>query len=158
MGRFVFVERHMYSECWSLLNIYAPKFNDPALIQNSCLFTARASGVLLMEAISIFFWTQFLIDPLMNHFLFTKGSKLTNYFMKDYNLTDVGDRDYSFIHTLMVLLSNNQCQRGLDLRYPSLLLSDKSPLVLSISMPNKIKHPIDRALTLCSWSNQTFSP
>ena len=41
-GRFVSVQGHIYSEFWTLLNIYAPNFNDHVFIQNVFLQVAQA--------------------------------------------------------------------------------------------------------------------
>ena len=154
-GRFVFVEGQMYSEHWSLLNIYAPNFDDPSFIQNIFLHIAQASGVLLIGGD----W-NFCLDNILDRssdkpLPSTKAAKLTISFMKDFNLTDVwrrlhpGDRDYSYYspphgtHSRIdnFLLSTLHCHRVLDAQYLPRLLSDHSPLILSISMPNKVKTP-----------------
>ena len=99
IGRFVFLEGHMYSEFWSVMNILAPNFDDPVL-QNTFLHTAQASGVLLIGG-DFHFYPDTVLDRSSDEQLsLTKGSKLTNAFMTDYNLTDVwmwlhpGYRDY----------------------------------------------------------------
>lgn len=153
MGRFVFVEGQMYSECWSLLNIYAPNFDDPAFIQNIFLHIAQATGIILVGGDFNFCLDTVLDRSSNNPFSLTKAAKTTISFMKDYNLTDAwrglhpGVRDYSFYshphgtHTRIdnFLLSTHQCHRVLNAQYLTRLLSDHSPLVMSIFMPDKVK-------------------
>ena len=152
-GRFVLVEGQMYSESWSLLNLYAPNFDDPAFFQNIFLLTAQAQGVLLIGGDFNFCLDSTLDRSSNKPVSLTKAAKLTISYMKDLNLTDIwrqqhpGDRDYSFYsnphdsHTRIdnFLLSSNQCHRVLETEYLTRLLSDHSPLVLSISIADRIK-------------------
>lgn len=66
--RFVFVQGHMYSEYWALLNIHAPNFDDLSFIQNMFLHIAQASGVLLTGGDF-----NFCLDTALR---FTSGGKL----------------------------------------------------------------------------------
>ena len=89
----------MFSESWTLLNIYAPNFDDHMFIQNVFLQVAQAPpGWLLVEGD----FNCFLRYSSDKPSLLTKAGKLTMSFMNDLNLLDIWrqlhpqDRDYSF--------------------------------------------------------------
>lgn len=103
-GRYVMIQGHMYSEQWTMLNIYAitPNIDDHLFIQNVFLQIAQSSGSLLVGGDF-----NFCLDNVLNRsstgpLPLSKAAQSTTAFMKDLNLTDVWrhehpqDRDYSF--------------------------------------------------------------
>lgn len=147
-GRYVFVNCRIFSEQWSLLNLYAPNYDDEIFMQNMFLKAAGGQQNILIGG-----------DPIMDKstkaISNSKAAKTTQTFMKDLNLIDIWrrmhpqTRDYSFYscphksHTRidLFLLSTQLFHRVLDSEYLSRMLSDHSPLTLSILFPDKPKTP-----------------
>lgn len=150
LGRYVLINCQMYSEHWTRLNLYAPNYNDISFIQN--IFLKASEGHQHMLIGGDF---NFCLDPSLDKSatatVRTKAAKTTLAFMKDLNLTDIWRqihpqiRDYSFYsnrhnsHTRidLLLLSTQVIHRALESEYLSMILSDHSPLTLSILMPEK---------------------
>lgn len=101
--------------------------------------------------ISIFVWIQCLIDPRISPPLLPKRPNPQSLSWGTYIWLMLGDRciqdrDYSFYshphdtHTRIdnFLISTQLFHRVLDTEYLSRLLSDHSPLVLSVSIPDKV--------------------
>lgn len=149
-GRYVLVHCQIYSEPWTLLNLYAPNYDDESFIQDIFLKVSGGRQNILVGGDF-----NFCLDPVMDKSTSTvsktKAAKTTLAFMEDLNLTDVWrhahpqTRDYSFYscphnsHTRidLFLLSSHLIHRTLDSEYLSRTLSDHSPLTLSIFMPEK---------------------
>ena len=149
-GRYVLVNCQIYSEPWTLLNLYAPNYDDESFIQD--IFMKVSGG---QQNILVGGDFNFCLDPILDKSATTtsksKAAKTTLSFMKDLNLTDVWrqmhpqTRDYSFYscphnsHTRidLFLLSTQLIHRTLESDYLSRMLSDHSPLTLSILMPEK---------------------
>lgn len=150
-GRYVMIQGHMYSEQWTMLNIYAPNIDDHLFIQNVFLQIAQSSGSLLVGGDFNFCLDSVLDRSSTRPLPFSKAAQSTTSFMKDLNLTDVWrhehpqDRGYSFYshphdtHTRIdyFLLSTQLLYCVTDVEYLPRLLSDHSPLVMSLSIPEK---------------------
>ena len=143
----------MFSESRPLLNIYAPNFDALMFIQNVFLQVAQAPPGWLLVGGDFNFCLDTVLDRSSDKLsLLTKAGKITMSFMKDLNLLDIWrqmhpqDREYSFYshphktHTRIdnFLLSTQLFHRVLDIEYLPRLLSDHSPLVLSISILTKV--------------------
>jgi len=150
LGRYVFVNCQIYSEPWTLLNFYAPNYDDESFVQD--IFLKVSAG---RQNILIGGDFNFCLDPVLDKSALSvsksKAAKITVEFMKELNLTDVWrqmhpqTRDYSFYsgrHNSftridLFLLSTQLIHRAVESEYFSRTLSDHSPLTLSIYMPEK---------------------
>lgn len=151
LGRYVLINCLIYSEQWTLLNLYAPNYDDTSFIQDIFLKVSGGRDHILMGGDF-----NFCLDPILDKSATStaksKSASTTLSFMKDLNLTDVWRQihpqtiDYSFYsnrhnsHTRIdfFLLSTHVTYRALDSDYLSRILSDHSPLTLSIVMPEKM--------------------
>jgi len=145
------IQGHMYSEQWTMLNIYAANIDDHLFIQNVFLQIAQSSGSFLVGGDFNFCLDNVLDRSSTRPLPLSKAAISTTAFMKDLNLTDVWRhehpqvRDYSFYshphdtHTRIdyFLLSTQLLYCVLDVEYLPRLLSDHSPLVMSLSIPEK---------------------
>ncbi len=101
-GRYVMIQGHMYSEQWTMLNIYAPNIDDHLFMQNVFLQTAQSSGSQLVGGDFSFCLDNVLDRSSTKSVPLSKAAKSTTAFMKDLNLTDVWrqkhpqDRGHSF--------------------------------------------------------------
>lgn len=150
LGRYVVVNCQIYSEPWTLLNFYAPNYDDESFIQNIFLKVSGGHKNILIGGDF-----NFCLDPLLDKSALSvtksKAGKTTINFMKELNLTDMWRqmhpqaRDYSFYsgrHNSftridLFLLSTHLIHRAIESKYLPRILSDHSPLTLSIYMPEK---------------------
>ena len=150
LGRYVLVNCQIYSEPWTLLNLYAPNYDDESFVQDIFLKVSAGRQNILMGGDF-----NFCLDPVLDKSALSvsksKATKITIEFMKELNLTDVWrqmhpqTRDYSFYsgrHNSftridLFLLSTQLIHRAVESEYLSRILSDHSPLTLSIYMPEK---------------------
>lgn len=130
-GRYVLIQGNMYSETWTLLNVYAPNHHDPSFIQELFLKVSECSGNILIGGDF-----NFCLDPVLDRssntvVTRTKSARSTMAFMKDLNLCDAWrhlhptTRGYSFYscphnsHTRIdfFLTSNQLSHRLLEAEY-----------------------------------------
>lgn len=151
LGRYVLINSLIYSEQWTLLNLYAPNYDDISFIQDIFLKVSGGREHILIGGDFIF-----CLDPILDKsatsIAMSKSALETLSFMKDLNLTDVWRQthpqtiDYSYYsnrhnsHTRidLFLLSTHVTYRALESEYLPRILSDHSPLTLSVVMPEKM--------------------
>lgn len=154
LGRYVFVNCRIFSEEWSLLNLYAPNYDDETFMQDIFLKIACGQHNVLVGGDF-----NFCLDPALDKsskiITKSKAAKTTRNFMEGLNLMDVWrqlhprTRDHSFYscphdsHTRidLFLLSIHTFHRVLESEYLSRTLSDHSPLTLSILFFNIPRRP-----------------
>lgn len=87
-GRYVLVNCQIYSEPWTLLNLYAPNYDDESFVRD--IFMKVSGG---QQNILVGGDFNFCLDPILDKSATTisktKAAKTTLSFMKDLNLTDV---------------------------------------------------------------------
>ena len=150
LGRYVLVNCQIYSEPWTLLNLYAPNYDDDVFVQDIFLKVSGGGKNILIGGDF-----NFCLDPLLDKSALSvsksKAAKITIEFMKELNLIDVwrqmhpqtGDysfysgRHNSFTRIDLFLMSTQLVHRAVESEYLSRILSDHSPLTLSIYMPEK---------------------
>ena len=152
-GRYILIQGNMYSETWTLLNVYAPNYDDHSFIQELFLKVTECSGNILIGRDF-----NFCLDPVLDSNTVvtrTKSARSALAFMKDLNLCEAWrhlhptTRDDSFYscphnsHTRIdfFLTSNQLNHRLLESEYLPRIISDHSPLTLSLSIPEKIQGP-----------------
>lgn len=145
LGRYVMVNCQVYSEPWTLLNLYAPNYDDESFIQNILLKVSGGQKKILVGGDF-----NFCPDPLLDKSALSV-TKTTINFMKELNLTDIWrqmhpqTRDYSFYsgrHNSftridLFLLSAHLTHTAIESEYLPRILSDHSLLTLSINMPEE---------------------
>lgn len=151
-GRYIIVQGQMCSESWTIMNIYAPNFDAHLFMQEVFLQASQALGFHLVGGD-----LNFCLDTVLDRSsdrpcLLSKSAKTTISFMRGLNLIDVWrqthpqDGDYSFYshphnshtHIDHFLITSEIFHRVIDIEYLPRLLSDHSPLVLSVSIPDKV--------------------
>ena len=150
-GRYVIINCQVFSELWTFMNIYAPNENDVKFIQETFLNLADAHDKVLIGGDF-----NFCLDPALDRStkLLTKSKvvKLTLSLMKDLNLIDIWrkinpkEKDYSFYSNRhktysridFFLLSKNIQDRVENIEYKARILSDHSPLLMTIAVPDKV--------------------
>ncbi len=108
LGRYVFVNCRIFSEKWSLLNLYAPNYDDDMFMQDIFLKIADGQHNVLIGGDF-----NFCLDPALDKSSKTitrsKAAKTTQTFMKDLNLMDIWRQlhpqtwDYSFYSFIFVV-------------------------------------------------------
>ena len=150
VGRFIMVHCQIFSELWTLMNIYAPNTDDEKFVQDTFLNLAEAHENILIGGDF-----NFCLDPVMDRssrtMTRTRAVKITLNLMEDLNLIDVWrkshprERDYSFYSNRhdtysridLFLISAQLRGRITQIDYKARLLSDHSPLLMTIMMPDK---------------------
>jgi len=100
-GRCVLVNFHIYSEPWTLFNLYTPIYDDESFIQDILMKVSVGQHNILVGG-DFNFGLDSTLDKSGTTTSKTKAAKTTFSFMKDLNLTDVWrqmlpqTRDYSF--------------------------------------------------------------
>lgn len=149
-GRYVLVHCQIYSESWTLMNLYAPNTDDDKFIRDNFLRLADSHENILVGR-----YFNCCLDPVLDRSggkdKRTKAAKAVLGSMGELNLMDIwrrlhpGERDYSFYSRqydsysrIDLFLTSAQLQsRIIGTEYKARLLSDHSPLVLTIDMPDK---------------------